>query len=361
MDAEARALRRTLRLNGEFSVLSGLVFMLAAGFLAGALFRGVDGLFGLSLSTVVLIVGAAVVVFGVDVFLVSLLGRPRWGVVAAVMVTDVGWVAGSVALVVLARPFLTGAGIAVVVAVAAVVAAFAVAEWRGLRRLREAAPLRPSLAGAGFSPGDGHSKAAPTGKKRGAKIGAAEAKGAPRAAAAADPRRVVQLTVARDIQVAPAVAWRVMTDHRGYADVADNLSRVAVLEGHGLGMRRRCFDTKERRWTERCVVWEEGRRFSFLVDTAAADYPYPLQRLQGTWALEPIAGGTRVRMDFAATAKGGRFGHVLLLAMRWPARRLGERLLAKWELRMLMAGRSRRPDSAPPRPADDDKLPPPVS
>ncbi len=314
----------------------------------------------MSLSTAVLIVGAAVVVFGVDVFLVSLLGRPRWGVVAAVIVADVGWVAGSVALVVLARPFLTGAGMAMVVALAAVVAAFAVAEWRGLRRLREATPaplrppLRPSLAGAGSGPGDGRSKAAPARKEKGAKALAA-------AAAEADPRRVVTLTVVRDIQVAPAVAWRVMTDHVGYADVADNLSRVEVVDGHGLGMRRRCFDTKRRGWTERCVVWEEGRRFSFLVDTAAADYPYPLQRLQGTWALEPVADGTRVRMDFAATAKGGRFGHVVLLAMRWPARRLAERLLAKWELRMLMAGRSRRPDSAAPRPADEDKLPPPVS
>ena len=267
MDADARALRRTLRLNAEFSVLSGLVFVLAAGFLAGALFRGVDGLFGLSLSTVVLIVGAAIVVFGVDVFLVSLLGRPRWGVVAAVIVADVGWVAGSVALVVLARSFLTGAGMAVVVAVAAVVAAFAVAEWRGLRRLREAPPLRPSLAGAGFSPGDGRSKATPARKEKGAKAGAPGEAVARRAAAAAeaDPRRAVGLTVERDIQVTPAVAWRVMTDHAGYADVADNLSRVAVVEGHGLGMRRRCVDAASRRLTPSvsmpCILNRLARTF----------------------------------------------------------------------------------------------------
>lgn len=76
----------------------------------------------------------------------------------------------------------------------------------------------------------------------------------------------------RIIPIPPGVAWQVMTDHAGYADIADNLSKVEVVSGHGLGMLRRCY--------------------AFTLDTNAPDYPYPLTELKGTWRVEQVEQGS---------------------------------------------------------------------
>ncbi len=136
METDAFQIRRTLRWNAEFSAVSGLAMVAAAGLVAGLLFRGVDGPFGLSMAGFLRIIGIVVLAFAVDVFLVSLAKRPRRLFVAAIMVADWLWVAGSLVLVFLARDLLTTGGIAAVLVVAAVVAGFGVAEWRGLGRLR---------------------------------------------------------------------------------------------------------------------------------------------------------------------------------------------------------------------------------
>jgi hypothetical protein len=52
-------------------------------------------------------------------------------------------------------------------------------------------------------------------------------------------------------------------------------------------------------WNETCVLWQENRRYSYRVDTS--DYPYPLRYMQGTWEVEPVAGGTLITMRFDYT------------------------------------------------------------
>ena len=76
-------------------------------------------------------------------------------------------------------------------------------------------------------------------------------------------------TAFRIVPLEPEVAWQVMIDHEGYADVAYNLSKVEVVSGRGLGMCRRCYDTSGRGWGETCTLWEEGRAYAFSVDTHA--------------------------------------------------------------------------------------------
>ncbi|MGH6736660.1 MAG: SRPBCC family protein [Methyloceanibacter sp.] len=140
----------------------------------------------------------------------------------------------------------------------------------------------------------------------------------------------------RVIPVPPDVAWRVMTDHAGYADVADNLSKVEVVSGEGLGMVRRCHDTGGRSWSETCTVWDDGRAFVFAVHTSAPDYPYPLTELEGHWRVEPVPQGSKVILEFAARAKWGVLGRLLLRLMIGPAERICRRLLERWEDRMIL-------------------------
>ncbi len=97
------------------------------------------------------------------------------------------------------------------------------------------------------------------------------------------------------VPVSPRVAWQVMTDHEAYGDAADNLRKVEVLSGQGVGMCRRYYDTHGGGWSETCTLWDEGRAYAFSVHTEAPDYPYPLKELTGTWRVDPVEQGSRVR------------------------------------------------------------------
>ena len=49
----------------------------------------------------------------------------------------------------------------------------------------------------------------------------------------------------------PAQVWPIIAVFEGYTDVADDLSRVKVEAGLGLGIARRCYDNnKGRSWNE---------------------------------------------------------------------------------------------------------------
>lgn len=135
----------------------------------------------------------------------------------------------------------------------------------------------------------------------------------------------------RTIPVSPAVAWEVVTDHAGYSDVADNLSRVEVVSGNGFGMCRRCYDSQGRGWNETCTLWEEGKAYAFTVDSGAPDYPYPLTELIGFFRVEPAAGGSRVTIEFIARPRWGIVGRLMLRFLMGPAERVCLRLLERWE------------------------------
>ena len=147
-------------------------------------------------------------------------------------------------------------------------------------------------------------------------------------------------TAFRIVPVSPAVAWQVMADHVGYADVASNLSKVEVVSGHGLGMCRRCYDTKGRGWNETCTLWDEGRSYAFTVQTNAPDYPYPLTELKGIWRVEPVEQGSKVSLEFIARAKWGFLGRLMLHLLIGFAERICRRLLERWEVVMLATAHS---------------------
>lgn len=142
-------------------------------------------------------------------------------------------------------------------------------------------------------------------------------------------------TAFRIVSVSPEVAWQGMTDHAGYADVADNLSRVEVASGHGLGMCRRCSDTKGRSWIETCTLWDEGRAYAFTVDTNAPDYPYPLAELRGIWGVAPVEQGSKVGLEFIALPQRGFLGRWMLRLLIGSAERICRRSLERWEAVML--------------------------
>jgi hypothetical protein len=95
-----------------------------------------------------------------------------------------------------------------------------------------------------------------------------------------------------------------MNDHPGYADVADNLSKVEVVNGEGVGVQRRCYGLKGENWLETCDLYDDGRAFGFRVHTGADDYPYPISDLHGEWSVEPNGAGSRFAISIEAAPKG---------------------------------------------------------
>lgn len=135
----------------------------------------------------------------------------------------------------------------------------------------------------------------------------------------------------RKIDASRAVLWDVITNHELYGKAADNLREVEVVEGSGEGMKRICRNAKGESWRETCVRWEEGRVYSFEVDTS--NYPYPLKKMQGTWGIKSDESSNIVYLKFDYQAKYGILGRWMmsLLAGEKRFRKVCNGILDRWE------------------------------
>lgn len=137
------------------------------------------------------------------------------------------------------------------------------------------------------------------------------------------------LTTERIVQAPAHIVWNVIADIERYADYAPNLSRV-VKTSSGPTPSRRCYDISGRGWNEACVLWEEGKHYSFVVDTS--DYPYPFAQMKGTWGVEPVEDGTRILMRFDYRPdKSGLLGWLIHRASRRAFAPIIVELLDNWE------------------------------
>jgi ribosome-associated toxin RatA of RatAB toxin-antitoxin module len=108
--------------------------------------------------------------------------------------------------------------------------------------------------------------------------------------------------------------WEVVSDVAGLAAHAPNLSASEVVDGSGEGMVRRCYNNGGRGWSETCILWQPGRRYTMEVDTS--DYPYPVRQMRGTWAVEDDPGGARIHVRYEFEPKYGLAGRALAVLMR---------------------------------------------
>lgn len=136
------------------------------------------------------------------------------------------------------------------------------------------------------------------------------------------------------LPVASDRLWPVMTDHALYAKLALNLTAATGLTPNGPGFERTCSDTRGRSWSETCTLWQPGRRYDVAVDTTAEDYPYPLQTLLGSWAVEPVDGQTpsasSVTMLFAIQPKPGLLGRLFVPLMHLSFGPVLRRIVRGW-------------------------------
>lgn len=304
--ANDRPLRWALLANAGVSAISAMACLLAADAVASAIFAPGLSLFGLSAQDMVFELGILLLAFAGGVALIATRRLLRRGWVWAVIAADVLWVLDSGLLLVLFPEALTPMGFGIVAACAGLVAVLAIDQLIGLAMLYQ---------------GESEIIVTRSGDR-------------------------MTMTAGLKTSATPARVWQVMSDQEGYADVADNIGRVEIVEGRGAGMIRQCSDNDGRSWRETCTLWDEGRAFAFRVHTEAADYPYPIAELSGTWSLAPIEQGrTEIRMDFEIRAKPGLVNRMLFRMMAAPFAKVCDRLLRRWVA--IMDGKASRVSTAP--------------
>lgn len=259
----SKTARTFLGFNAVFSLLIGVDFVLVPDFAAGLIFIDPAGWPEITIR----ILGIGLILFGAGLTLVAMNRFVTKGQVLFITSMDAGWVLGSAGVLVLYGHLFTTFGQIAVIVVAGFVAVFALGQFIGARRI--ALPLS-------------------------------------RASVTVSDRKILA-TVDRTVDAPQEVVWRVMNDHPGYADVADNISKVEVVKGDGIGMQRRCFGPKGENWLETCDLYEDGRAYGFRIHTEADDYPYPISDLRGEWSVEPDGNGSRFAIRIEAVPKGNLF------------------------------------------------------
>ncbi|MEX3008492.1 SRPBCC family protein [Hoeflea sp. TYP-13] len=302
--SNARPLRLVLAANGIFSLLTGIACLVAADGISALLFTQLFTLLGMSSATVIFELGIGLLAFAAFVLWTASQANISRGRAKLITAMDIGWVLASIDLLIFLPGLWTSAGAWIVGGVAAIVALFAIEQVFGLSVLYQ---------------------------------------GRHEVEAETDGRRLT-LSATGFTKASPDRVWQVMSHHEAYADVADNLSKVEVLRGSGPDTERRCTDTNGRSWNETCTLWEEGRAFAFRVHTEAADYPYPIAQLTGTWSLAPVPGGTQITMVFKVTARSGLLNGLMFRFMAAPFSKVCDRLLVNWIAVMEGSAGSIRPE-----------------
>lgn len=252
--------RLFLKLNSQYSALCGLALLAAAGVLSPVIFAHPADWVPAGLR----LLGVGLLGFAALLFLLAKNRFVSRNSVNEIVLLDALWVIASVVTIAFFGPVLTTAGISLVTVVAMVVAFFAIAQFAG------AAKITKPLSVADVRSKDGHLIA----------------------------------TVRREVKAPTETVWEVMTDHPAYADVASNITKVEVVSGEEVGMKRRCHGPKGESWEETCDLFVPGRAFGFRIDTEAEDYPYPISELSGKWLVKPVGNGSEFSIEITAKPKG---------------------------------------------------------
>ena len=121
----------------------------------------------------------------------------------------------------------------------------------------------------------------------------------------------------RRVKAPQDMVWRVISDVGSLGEVAPHISRVDILEGTHVGLRRRVYDRRGDSWIEECVAWDEGSSYTMRVDTST--YPFAFKKMQFTWSVEEQARNVVIKMHYAFTPRYGVLG-MLILRLRFQRR-----------------------------------------
>jgi hypothetical protein len=283
-------LRRSLQANALFSFLSGAVLIAAATYLSDIMFVIPIQVLGFEIETVLIASGIGILVFACDVWLISRPTRLNLMQARLIIAMDILWVIASGAVLLLWPEVFTTTGFVSIAIVAVIVADLGLMEFFGVL-----ATYQGQSKIATHYQGDN-----------------------------------LTITATNETEVPAEKVWAVMRQQERYADVADNLRSVSIVEGQGIGLIRECSDTRGNHWKETCTRWQEGEGFAFRVHTDAQDYPYPIAELSGDWSVTDHGQVRQIKMTFQAKAKSGLLNKLAFRLIATPFAPVCDRLLRNW-------------------------------
>jgi hypothetical protein len=122
-------LKKTLQANACFSMIFGLLLVAFPSFMAG--------LFGAIPAGIFMAIGLALLIFAADVFWISRQLPQAIARAQIIFWADIGWVALTPLVLWLFAASFSITGITIALEIAAIVAVFALLEWKGLQGLQQ--------------------------------------------------------------------------------------------------------------------------------------------------------------------------------------------------------------------------------
>jgi hypothetical protein len=257
-------LRTALLGNAVFSTISGLIFALRSD--------AVADLIGVGDAWIYLVLGIALLGFAGLVAWVATRRPINAFYALLISVADAGWVLGTALLIALLGVAAFQAyGLLVLIAIAAAVLCFCIAQLLGIGRMF----ALPGTPGA------------------------------------------QRLTVLVDAPAPPDVLWSRIADLGGIGRFSPNLARVLLRADArpGVGATRQCSDHNGRTWAEHCERFDPAARvvaMRFLADESG--FPYPFATMSGGWQVAPRGADSTVKIWFDVTPKF-RLAQPLILAL----------------------------------------------
>jgi hypothetical protein len=137
------------------------------------------------------------------------------------------------------------------------------------------------------------------------------------------------IEVTRDVNAQREKVWLVIIDHTLYGEAAPNLSGVKVLSGQGVGMVRECSNLEGQSWRETCTEWRDGHSYTFAIEVPT--YPYPVQKMTGTWGVEDNGDGSRILMRFEIEPTDDDAGGQFMSLMKGAFPNVLDAILNRWQ------------------------------
>ena len=112
----------------------------------------------------------------------------------------------------------------------------------------------------------------------------------------------------RRVKAQPDVVWKVISDMAGLALTAPHISKVEILEGDGVGLKRRLHDHQGRWWIEECTAFNEMRDYSMRI--GESNVAFAFKRMDYTWGMREEGEHVTIRMRFDYLPRYGPFGRL---------------------------------------------------
>lgn len=113
----------------------------------------------------------------------------------------------------------------------------------------------------------------------------------------------------RRVKAHADVVWKVISDMTGLAIAAPHISKVEILEGEGVGLKRRLHDTHGRWWIEECTDWKEGKSYTMRI--GESNFAFAFRKMTYRWGMQRTGDYITLHMRFKYTPRYWLLGQIL--------------------------------------------------